>query len=157
MGPTTSDGTWTLTHDAQGNVTKRSKGTSSDTWVYTFDNRNQMVWAEKRATDGGTLLLRADYKYDVYGRRVEEAVDSNGDGTVDSTTRFAYDGANVWVANSGSGTVSEINTTTNHVSAAIRVGDLPTGMVFDGRSIWVTDTVDDTLTKINPITKALSA
>ena len=41
----TNDGTWTYTYDAVGNVTKKSKGASSDTWVYTYDNRNQMVTA----------------------------------------------------------------------------------------------------------------
>jgi len=32
------------------------------------------------------------YKYDAWGNRIEKTVDTNGDGNVDSTARFAYDG-----------------------------------------------------------------
>jgi YD repeat-containing protein len=62
----TNDGTWTYTYDDEGSTTKKSKGTNQETWTYGYDHRNQLVWVEKRATDGGTLQLRADYKYDVF-------------------------------------------------------------------------------------------
>jgi hypothetical protein len=39
-----------------------------------------LVWAERRQADGGTLLLRADYTYDVWGRRIEKTVDPDGAG-----------------------------------------------------------------------------
>ncbi|HXG10422.1 MAG TPA: hypothetical protein VNK04_11710, partial [Gemmataceae bacterium] len=56
-----------------------------------------MVWAERRQADGGALLLRADYTYDVWGRRIEKTVDPDGAGPQPAqVTRFAYDGANVW-------------------------------------------------------------
>lgn len=92
----TNDGTWTYTYDAEGNLTKKSQGTSAETWTYGYDHRDQMIWAEKRATDGGTLQMRADYKYDVFGNRIEKDVDADGAGSGGTTTqRFAYEGGNV--------------------------------------------------------------
>jgi RHS repeat-associated protein len=89
----TNDGTWTYTYDDEGNTTKKSKGTNQETWTYGYDHRNQLVWVEKRATDGGTLQLRADYKYDVFGSRIEKAVDDDGSGpNGTTTTRFVLDG-----------------------------------------------------------------
>src|SRR5260221_256898 len=37
-----------------------------------YDNANRLVWVEKRATDGGTLLVRDDFKYDVFGNITAE-------------------------------------------------------------------------------------
>ena len=53
-----SDGTWSYTHDAAGQLVKKSQGASAETWTYGYDHRGQMTWAEKRATDGGTLVVR---------------------------------------------------------------------------------------------------
>src|SRR5262249_18704549 len=88
----TNDGTWTYTYDAEGNQTKRSKRAALETWTYGYDNKNELIWVEKRATDGGTLQMRVDYKYDAMGDRTQTALDNNGDGVVDTTTRYAYDG-----------------------------------------------------------------
>src|SRR5262249_50200665 len=86
------DGTWTYSYDTEGNLTKKTKGASAETWTYGYDNKNELIWAEDRATDGGTLLSRVDYQYDAYGNRLQKAVDSNGDGVVDTTQRYALDG-----------------------------------------------------------------
>src|SRR5437867_11055017 len=88
----TADGTWTYTYDAAGNTTKKSKGASAETWTYGYDNKNELVWVEKRSTDGGTLQVRADYQYDASGNRTQKAVDSDGDGNVNTTQRYALDG-----------------------------------------------------------------
>ena len=51
----------------------------------------------RQQAPGGALLLRADYTYDVWGRRIEKTVDPDGAGPQPAqVTRFAYDGANVW-------------------------------------------------------------
>ncbi|VTR91659.1 rhs repeat-associated core domain protein : YD repeat protein OS=Planctomyces limnophilus (strain ATCC 43296 / DSM 3776 / IFAM 1008 / 290) GN=Plim_1050 PE=4 SV=1: SBBP: SBBP: RHS_repeat: RHS_repeat: RHS_repeat: RHS_repeat: RHS_repeat: RHS_repeat: RHS_repeat: RHS_repeat: RHS_repeat: RHS_repeat: RHS_repeat: RHS_repeat: RHS_repeat: RHS_repeat: RHS_repeat: RHS_repeat: RHS_repeat: RHS_repeat: RHS_repeat [Gemmata massiliana] len=84
----TSDGVWTYTYDANGNVVKRSKGASSDTWVYGFDNRNQMTSAAYSASDGGTVSQRVTYVYDAFGNRIERDA-WNGTTTVE---RYAMDG-----------------------------------------------------------------
>src|SRR5262249_8658419 len=54
----TSDGTWTYTTNDEGDVTKKSKGASSDTWVYTYDHDDRLVSAAYSATDGGTVTKR---------------------------------------------------------------------------------------------------
>ena len=88
----TSDGTWSFSYDAEGNVVKRSKGASAETWTYGFDNNNQMLWAEDRATDGGTLLKRVDFAYDAFSQRVKESVTVPGSGTTVREYAFADDG-----------------------------------------------------------------
>src|SRR6185437_6822021 len=62
-------------------------------WTYTYDNDNRLTHVEQRATDGGTLETSADYKYDVFGNRIENDVTISGPAAV---TRFSYDGANAW-------------------------------------------------------------
>ncbi len=99
---TTNDGTWTYTYDNAGNLTKKSKGASLETWNYSYDQHNHLVTVEKHATDGGTLQLKVQYKYDALGNRIERTEDSDGNGTVDVTQRFGYDGANVWADLDGS-------------------------------------------------------
>src|SRR2546430_10513133 len=48
-----------------------------------------------RSTDGGTLVLRLDEKYDVFGRRIEEDRWTQATGTV--VTHFGYDdGRDLW-------------------------------------------------------------
>jgi RHS repeat-associated protein len=91
----TNDGTYTYTYDNEGNLTKKSKGAAAETWNYSYDNRDQMVGADQRATDGGTLEMRATYVYDVYGQRIEKDVWTQASGTV-AVTRMAYDGTNSW-------------------------------------------------------------
>ena len=86
-----SDGVYTYTYDADGNLTKKSKGASDETWVYSYDERNQLIGVQKQQTDGGTVLTRATYMYDVYGNRVEKQVWTSSQGTT-TTTRFALDG-----------------------------------------------------------------
>lgn len=68
---TTNDGVWTYTYDAAGSVTKKSKGASSDTWVYGYDHRNQMLTTAFSATDGGSVTQRVTYVYDALGNRIE--------------------------------------------------------------------------------------
>jgi RHS repeat-associated protein len=85
-----TDGVYTYTYDAEGNLTKKSKGASDETWVYSYDERNQLIGVQKQQTDGGTVLTRATYMYDVYGNRVEKQVWTSASGT--TTTRFALDG-----------------------------------------------------------------
>jgi RHS repeat-associated protein len=95
----TNDGTWTYTYDADGNMVKKSKGASAETWTFGYDIRNHLVWTEDRATDGGSLITRLDYKYDVLENRIEKDVTAN---SVTTVTRFAYDGHNVWADLNGS-------------------------------------------------------
>jgi YVTN family beta-propeller protein len=60
----------------------------------------------------------------------------------------AFDGTNIWVTNTGSGTVSKINPTTNTVTATVTVGTNPEGVAFDGTNIWVANYGSNTVSKI---------
>src|SRR5438128_1796773 len=68
------------------------KGASLETWTYGYDAKNELTWVEKRATDGGTLQQRVEFRYDPFGNRLEKKVDADGNGTFDTIQRYAYDG-----------------------------------------------------------------
>jgi hypothetical protein len=61
----TSDGVYSYSYDAEGNRTKKKNGSTGGTWTFGYDNNDQMTWAEDRATDGGTLLLKLVEQYKV--------------------------------------------------------------------------------------------
>jgi RHS repeat-associated protein len=90
----TTDGVWNFTYDNEGNLIKAVRIADNLTWTYGYDNLNRMTSAIERQTDGGTLLLQATYLYDPFGNRIEKDVWTASTGTV--TTRFVYDGADVW-------------------------------------------------------------
>src|SRR5262249_9395442 len=90
-----NDGTWTYSYDAEGNRVKKSKGASAETGTYGYHERNQMSGAQDRAPDGGTLLAAVTITYDVFGDRIAESSWTQSGGTT-TTTRFGYDGADVW-------------------------------------------------------------
>src|SRR5262249_9336816 len=96
-----SDGTWNYTYDAEGNVTKKVRISDGQTWTYTWNLSNKLLQAEQRVTDGGTLIQRVTFQYDVFGNRVEKQVYTQSTGQA-VTQRFAYDGANLWADLDGS-------------------------------------------------------
>ncbi|HZW91764.1 MAG TPA: hypothetical protein VFF64_02220 [Candidatus Eremiobacteraceae bacterium] len=49
----------------------------------------------------------------------------------------AFDGTNIWVANSGSGSVTELLASSGAVVGTYSVGGNPQGVAFDGTNIWV--------------------
>lgn len=65
-----------------------------------------------------------------------------------TTTTFAvgkqprgvcFDGANIWVANYGSNTVTKLRTNDGQVLGTYAVGTQPANVAFDGANIWVTN------------------
>jgi RHS repeat-associated protein len=96
-----TDGTWTYSYDAEGNVVQKSKGPSGETWVFTYDNANELTSAEDRPTPNGVASIHIDYKYDALGHMVERIVTSGGTTT---TQAYSYDtDGNVWADTDGSG------------------------------------------------------
>jgi RHS repeat-associated protein len=88
-----NDGTFTYTYDNEGNLTQKSKGSGLETWYFGYDNLNHLT-SVRQTSDGSTNLLLVTYTYDVFGQRATEAKWKSGGSTV--TTRFAYDGQQVW-------------------------------------------------------------
>lgn len=88
------DGTWSYSYDAEGNLIGKTHLVTGDSWTYSYDHRNQMTLAEKRDATGAVVLY-AVYKYDVFGNRIEKAVDWDGDGpNAAVVTRYVLDGWN---------------------------------------------------------------
>ena len=67
---------------------------------------------------------------------------------VNITTSFAvgdeprgvcFDGANIWVANYGSGTVTKLQANDGTVLGTYNVGHAPANIAFDGANVWVTN------------------
>src|SRR5262249_19013753 len=85
-----NDGTWTYTYDLDGQLIAKSKGPSSETWSFGYDARGQLLWAEDRASPGGSLLSLSTYSYDVFGDRIQASVWTSTSGTT-ATSRFAVD------------------------------------------------------------------
>ncbi len=61
---------------------------------------------------------------------------------------IAFDGANIWVANWGDGTVSKIQATSGTILSTVLVGDQPYAVAFDGANIWVANEGSGTVSKI---------
>lgn len=50
---------------------------------------------------------------------------------------LAFDGANIWVANQDSQTVSKLRASDGMALGTFPVGGVPYGLLFDGANIWV--------------------
>ena len=96
-----SDGTYTYWYGAEGNRTARfidANGDgvldAGDTEVteYMWDARDRLAQVTDYAIYGGSPTQIVNYLYDAENRWIGEAIDSNGDGTIDRQIRFAYDG-----------------------------------------------------------------
>ena len=132
-----TDGTWTYTYDAAGNVTEMSKGTATYTWDFTYNQNDQMISAEEHATASttSTLLTEIAYGYDVFGDMISRTQTVSGT----MTTDFAYDVSNgsivhpLYAELNGSGDITEYYLYANGTIAARTGGDT------DGTAWLVTD------------------
>ncbi|APZ94505.1 RHS repeat-associated core domain-containing protein [Fuerstiella marisgermanici] len=87
----TSDGTYNYEYDDEGNRTKKTAISGGDYVEYEWDHANRLTTVTFK-TSGGTKTKEVSYVYDAFDRRIAKDVDSNGNGTVDSGERYAYDG-----------------------------------------------------------------
>jgi RHS repeat-associated protein len=90
-----SDGVYTYTYDAEGNLTQRTRMSNGTTETFGWDYRNRLtrIVTKNRA---GAVTKQVDYSYDVYDRRIGKTVDLDGAGTRAATTeRYVYDGDNL--------------------------------------------------------------
>ena len=60
----------------------------------------------------------------------------------------AFDGANIWVANFSSNTVSKLRASDGAPLGTFTVGTFPYGIAFDGANIWVANQFSDTVSKL---------
>ena len=70
-------------------------------------------------------------------------------------TAMAFDGADIWVTNYGSNTVTEFAASTGKVMGTFNVGTKPSGIAFDGGNVWVANSGSNNVTKLLAATGAL--
>ncbi len=91
---------YNYSYDHEGNRTqsilKNASGSTLQTVNYTWDYRNRLVEVE---TLNGSAVETQDvkYAYNAFDQRIAQTIDSNGDGTVDSTESYFYDGTGTGV------------------------------------------------------------
>jgi YVTN family beta-propeller protein len=68
---------------------------------------------------------------------------------------LAFDGADIWVANGGSNTVSKLQASTGAVLGTYNVGTSPVGLTFDGANIWAVNGASGNLSKLQASTGAV--
>jgi RHS repeat-associated protein len=74
-----SDGVWNYTYDANGNTIKKVAISGGGTWVYGYDNANQLILAQQWSADpdvheDAEVELSVTYKYNAFGEKIEEDV-----------------------------------------------------------------------------------
>ncbi|HEX4134032.1 MAG TPA: IPT/TIG domain-containing protein [Bryobacteraceae bacterium] len=72
-----------------------------------------------------------------------------------SPSALTFDGANIWVANQGDGTVTKVLASTGAILATYPTGASPSGIAFDGVNIWVTNNSGGTVTELLAATGAV--
>lgn len=85
------------------------------------------------------LSLLGSLRWDLLGQRVGVGATPYG---------IAFDGANIWVANSGSNNVTKIRVSDGAVQGTFPVGANPQAVTSDGENIWVANYSSHTLTKL---------
>ena len=101
-----SDGTFTYTYDAEGNLIQRVNPTTNDQLNLTYDHRNRLIAVEESSGDTDHPLLDILYDYDVFNRLVSRsetdytyADGGEGNSQVTSSTlsieKRVYDGDHV--------------------------------------------------------------
>ena len=60
----------------------------------------------------------------------------------------AFDGANVWVANAGSSSVTKLRASDGTNLGSFAVGGSPRGVAFDGAHVWLANYFSDSVTKL---------
>jgi RHS repeat-associated protein len=83
-----SNGVWSYTYDASGNLTEKVNISTGETWTYKYDNGNDLIQAVDTTMSGTTTSL---YDYDVFGNRIEEQVVTS---SATTTTKYVLDSWN---------------------------------------------------------------
>src|SRR5262249_22293157 len=104
----TSANGWNYGYDEEGNVTSKVNASTTETWSYFYNQLNQLVKVEHKATSTGSVDLRVEFEYDVLGNRIEKSVDADGDGSGSAIlTKYAYDqNANAWADLTSTGSLT---------------------------------------------------
>jgi len=90
----TTDGTYNYTYDDEGNLTRRTLIADSSYVEYEWDHRNRLISATNyNASD--VKQQKVEYAYDINNLLIGRKLDSDGDGTFDTSGSFIYDGGQI--------------------------------------------------------------
>ena len=96
-----SDGIFTYSYYAEGNRTSKTEISTGEVVEYSWSHVNQLT-AVTYKDSNNTVTKSVTYGYDALGRRIGKSVDATGDGIVDRSETYIYDGAGLLADASGS-------------------------------------------------------
>lgn len=103
-----SDGVFDYEYDAEGNLVKKTSIASGDYSEYDWNHANLLTNVVFRDSVGNPSKT-VTFSYDGLGRRTAKAVDETGDGTIDRSLFYVYDGAGLLASSAGSVGISGPN------------------------------------------------
>ncbi|MCP4540898.1 MAG: RHS repeat-associated core domain-containing protein, partial [Chloroflexi bacterium] len=104
----TSDGTYNYTYDSEGNVLTKTNISTSESVEYTWDHRNRLTKVTFK-NSGGTATKIVEYAYDHGQRWVRKTLDTNADGTIESSQVFVHDNGQIVLDFQKTGTAAASN------------------------------------------------
>lgn len=110
---TLSDGVHTYEYDAEGNRTKKKTIATGDYVEYTWDHANLLALVSFKDSLGN-LTKSVSYQYDALGRRIGKSVEEDGNGSIDRSQGFVYDGAGLLADSAGQIHIGGPNGELNH-------------------------------------------
>jgi len=158
-GPLSSTGGQTPTISLSGVVPVNKGGTGSASQNFVDLTTNQTISGTKTfdrivANNLNTSGMGQVNKYDpalIATLRWDLLPRGYGDFQVEAEPHgIAFDGANIWVTNSGSNSVSRLRAADGLLSGTYKVGSGPEGIAFDGTNIWVANSKSNNVMKLSP-------
>jgi RHS repeat-associated protein len=104
----TSDGTYNYQYDHEGHRIKQTEIATGKVTSYTWDFRGRLTDITYQASSyvNSYVYRRIHYTYDGFDRLINKEIDTNGDGTYETSESYVYDGANIVLVLNSAGSVT---------------------------------------------------
>jgi RHS repeat-associated protein len=104
----TSDGTYNYQYDHEGHRIKQTEIATGKVTSYTWDFRGRLTDITYQASSyvNSHVYRRIHYTYDGFDRLINKEIDTNGDGTYETSESYVYDGANIVLVLNSAGSVT---------------------------------------------------
>ena len=86
------DGVYSYVYDNEGNLTEKTTLATGEVQQYDWDHRNRLTSVTSLASAGGSTTQVVNYQYDAFDRRILKEVDTDGDGDIDRSEYFVWNG-----------------------------------------------------------------
>ncbi|MFO0871611.1 MAG: pre-peptidase C-terminal domain-containing protein [Pirellulales bacterium] len=97
-----SDGRYSYTYDADGNLIRRTELASGASTEYTWDFRNRLTAVTRRQADN-TFVEQVEYRYDALDRRIRRTVQDSVNDATPEITHYVHDRDRVLLEMTGNG------------------------------------------------------